>query len=224
MRLLLVFLVLSTRCSIIWAQGSTQQVFPWNPDANFDNAVGASDILATLAVYGNQIISPSPGCTYEGTTIEEVLLGPVTGEVVIDSMFVAFSFESISTYYLFGCPEPITDTLTFGTSAMLTNFNSTSTFWEIDGMDPYGAQISFKIWGDASSNAYGNDIQIYALESLGFVDDGFFGSRWGGFCDTSIPFPGEWSISEGGLNIPMCWGFSDQLTGYQIIPFWHFAE
>ena len=224
MRLLLASFFIAASCSTAYAQGSAQQVFPWNPDANYDNTVGASDILATLAVYGNQINSTPPGCTYEGTTIEQVLLGPVTGEVVIDSMYVAFSFESTSTYYLFGCPEPITDTLIFGTSAMLTNFNSTSTFWEIDGMDPHGAQISFKIWGDALNNAYGNDIQIFALESLGFVGDGFFGSRYGGFCDASLPFPSDWSISESGLNYEMCFGFADQLTGYQIIPYWHFAE
>ena len=48
--------------------GMAQSTMPWNPDANDDNYVGASDMLSTLAVYGQQIgIESSLTCDYDGT-------------------------------------------------------------------------------------------------------------------------------------------------------------
>lgn len=40
-------------CSFSVAQNNSIEVYPWNPDANSDNTVGATDILSSLSVYGN---------------------------------------------------------------------------------------------------------------------------------------------------------------------------
>jgi len=37
-------------CSFSVAQNNSIEVYPWNPNANSDNAVGATDILSSLSV------------------------------------------------------------------------------------------------------------------------------------------------------------------------------
>lgn len=91
-----------------------QSTMPWNPDANDDSYVGATDMLSTLAVYGQQIgIDSSLTCDYDGTPIEEFWGNVWNGDVIIDSMLVQYHTEDSAQVYLAGCPDPIWETVSY---------------------------------------------------------------------------------------------------------------
>jgi len=139
-------------------------------------------------------------------------------------MYVEFHLEDEATYYMWGCPDPITDTVLFSTNAMLTDIVIWDSGWQISGYDSFGGLTYFQFNQEAQSNTYLNSIMLQSLYNLGFLDDGLFGSQWGGWCNIQLPFPPEWEVTENGLEFPMCWGFAENLIDWTIIPYWHYAE
>jgi len=210
-----------------FSQNNSIHVYPWNPDANHNNNIGADDLLPFLSVFGNEFGLPPEPCTYDGTPLEELMFGIADGTIILDSLFLEYELEDITTYYPVGCPDQVTDTLIFNNSVMLTQFSTESNNWQISGSDNYGAynELNFQI----NSQLGQYTIQLYslALYALGFTPDGFFGSESAWTNQYSIPFPEDWYLDEEGIHIESGWS-EDAWALYanylHILPYWHYAD
>ena len=103
------------------AQGTTIHEYPWNPDSNNDNLIGVDDLMGLLSLYGTEFGNPPEPCDYDGTPLEDLVIGIADGSIILDSIFIEYELEDVSTYYVLGCPDPVTDTLIFSNSMMLEN-------------------------------------------------------------------------------------------------------
>ena len=103
-------------CLVVFAAFSAgaQSTMPWNPDANDDSYIGATDMLSTLAVYGQQFgIDSSLTCDYDGTPIEEFWGNVWNGDIIIDSMLVQYHTIDSAEVYVAGCPDPIWESVSY---------------------------------------------------------------------------------------------------------------
>jgi hypothetical protein len=229
MRLLvLCFALLSS--GLMVAQNNSIEVYPWNPDANNDNAIGTSDLLEFLPVFGTYFGTPPEPCDYEGTPLEELFAGLLTGAIVLDSVFVEFELEDSAEFYLIGCPEPVTDTVIFAYSSMIHGIGSlnNSNRYTFTGPDNEGFTTFTSFEVDVQTNTYRFSSQIDKLESTGFIEDGFFGgfshsSQW---VNTQLPFPNSWYFDAMGIHVT---GWEDHQWPFyanylHILPYWHYAE
>ena len=210
------------------AQGTTIHEYPWNPDWNNDNFVGSSDLTGFLSAFGSEFGNPPEPCDYDGTPLEDLVIGIADGSIVLDSMFIEYELEDVSTYYVLGCPDPVTDTLTFSNSVM---FNDGSTFssseWQVQGWDSYGSIMRFHFHYNTSSGTYWFHLRTNAIYELGFINDGFFGGYQSSTENSPIPFPEGWYLDEEGIHIESGWDEGDwpyYATYLHILPYWHYAE
>ncbi len=212
------------------AQGTTIYEYPWNPDWDNDNFVGSSDLTGFLSAFGSEFGNPPEPCDYDGTDLEAFVGQIFSGELVIDSIFIEYEVQDISSYFVAGCPEEQTDTLVFAESIMLSegSFNLAGGWgYECDGVSDYGGYTTNKIFFDGSSGHYTWKISAGSLGSLGFTSDGFFGSSSAETGDVSIPFPSEWYLDEYGIHIESGWDENDwpYYANYlHILPYWHYVE
>ena len=80
---------------------------PYNPDANGDDFVGVDDVLGVLGVYDTALMQPDLTCDYDGTDLEQLFAGLLSGELILDSVYVEYlMLDSVETFYP-GCPEPV---------------------------------------------------------------------------------------------------------------------
>ena len=155
------------------AQGTTIHEYPWNPDSNNDNQIGVDDLMGLLSTYGTEFGNPPEPCDYDGTPLEELLAGITNGDIILDSIFIEYELEDVSTYYPVGCPDSVTDTLIFAESALLTNFSDEGSYWRIYGCAAdYCHQLYF--YTTPSEGLYRFSFSNDAINQLGFVGDGFF--------------------------------------------------
>ena len=209
------------------AQGTTIHEYPWNPDSNNDNLIGVDDLLDFLPVFGDEFGNPPEPCDYDGTPLEDLVIGIADGSIVLDSMFIEYELEDVSTYYVLGCPDPVTDTLIFSNSMMLDNITFNGGNWDFNGLDSYSHLFRIKFHYDTSLGTYFWSLYSSAIHNLGFENDGFFGA-WASESDSSpIPLPEDWFLNEEGIHIESGWDEYDwpYYANYlHILPYWHYAE
>jgi len=209
------------------AQGTTIHEYPWNPDSNNDNLIGVDDLLDFLPVFGDEFGNPPEPCDYDGTPLEELMAGITNGDIILDSIFIEYELEDISSYYIVGCPDPITDTLIFANQMLLNNFLNLPSEWIMQGIDSYGFISQFHFTYDATLGLYEFVLNSSAISYLGFENDGFFGSSWAYSENSTIPFPEDWYLDDEGIHIDADWNESEWVhyTNYiHILPYWHYAE
>lgn len=212
------------------AQGTTIHEYPWNPDWNNDNYVGSSDLTGFLSAFGSEFGNPPEPCDYDGTPLEELLFGIVDGSVILDSMFIEYELEDAVSYFVIGCPDPITDTVIFNNTAMLESFSTPGAYdWKISGSDAYGHSMNFNFEPNAQTGLYEISIYSGSLIQLGFIYDGFFSGNPNGAWTslTPLPFPETWYLDENGIHIESGWDQNDwpYYANYlHILPYWHYAE
>jgi hypothetical protein len=211
------------------AQNNSINVYPWNPDSDNDNQIGVDDLQSFLTVYGNSFGLPPEPCTYDGTPLEELLGGIFSSSIIIDSLFVEYELIDSNTYYIAGCPNPITETIVFADAVILTpnGFNNAGGFgYEMTGSS-YGGYNQFKIFFEGSTGEYQFRLGFGGLNTLGFVSDGFFGSSTSSTDWVNIPLPSDWYIDEDGFHFESAWGEEDwaYYANYlHILPYWHYAD
>jgi len=207
------------------AQNNSINVYPWNPDSDNDNQIGVDDLQSFLTVYGNSFGLPPEPCDYEASSLEELVFGVYSGELVLDSIFIEYELESVSTYYEVGCPDPITDSLVFADAGFLypggnsCNWGQDETFFATSGI---GLHLSFNT--DISEGKYRILFTNNKINYLGFVEDGFFP-----YCscyytsEEQLPWPESWSLTENGISFPYgsCWSYANYI---HILPYWHYAD
>lgn len=209
------------------AQGTSIHEYPWNPDFNNDTYIGSEDLMGLLSTYGTQFGLPPEPCDYDGTPLEDLVIGIADGSIVLDSMFIEYELEDVSTYYILGCPDPVTDTLIFANATMLQTFNSGSYYWHLSGNDIYSHPFYFQWEFNLQAGTYGFYLQNNTLFDEGFENDGFFGSYYSSTDYSPIPFPEGWYLDEEGIHIESGWSSNDwpYYANYlHILPYWHYAE
>jgi len=212
------------------AQGTTIHEYPWNPDSNNDNIIGVDDLLDFLPVFGDEFGLPPEPCDYDGTPLEELLIGVTDGSVILDSIFIEYELEDDVSYFVIGCPEPITDTVIFNNTAMVESFSIQGAYqWTISGIDAYGHSFLFSFEPNAQTGLYQLSMYTASIVQLGFTYDGFFdGNANGAWTSPSpLPFPETWYLDENGIHIESGWGQNDwpYYANYlHILPYWHYAE
>jgi hypothetical protein len=212
------------------AQGTSIHEYPWNPDFNNDTYIGSDDLMGLLSTYGTQFGLPPEPCDYEGTPLEELAAGLLTGTIVLDSVFVEFELEDIGTYYLIGCPDPVTDTVIFAYASMIQGGSGTlnANRYSFYGYDNEGLPNYIQFEVNVQTNTYDFSAQIQKLASNGFIADGFFGgwSHSSGWLSAQLPFPSSWFFDAMGIHVT---GWAEDQWPYyanylHILPYWHYAE
>ena len=107
-------------CFSVSAQNNSINVYPWNPDSDNDNQIGVDDLQSFLTVYGNSFGLPPEPCTYDGTELEEWIGNWINGDIIVDSIYVEYEVEDISSFFIAGCPDQVSDTLILSGAYLLT--------------------------------------------------------------------------------------------------------
>ena len=207
---------------------AAQSTMPWNPDANDDSYVGATDMLSTLAVYGQQIgIDSSLTCDYDGTPIEDWVSQVLAESIIIDSILIQYHVLDSALIYLLGCPDPVWNVVSYERSYILNNQNSylNELAWWSDAL---GFNRNFRIEFYPTTGHYRFRITDFEVSSLGI--DEVLGSYTANAQQEQsvnwlIPFPvDEASFDENGLSFFDWSGFLEDATYVNILPYWHYAE
>ena len=210
-----------------FSQNNAIHVYPWNPDANQDNEIGMGDLLSFLSVFGNEFGLPPEPCTYDGSPLEELMFGILDGSMILDSIFMEYELEDITTYYPIGCPDQVTDTLIFNNTVLLTNFYVEGNSWTIGGYDNIGLN-ELRFHNEPQLGTYSFELYSVILGDLGFIDDGFFASYYSQTESYPIPFPEDWYLDENGIHIESDWDPNNHWAYYanylHILPYWHYAD
>ena len=220
-------------CFSVSAQNNSIHVYPWNPDSDNDNQIGVDDLQSFLTVYGNSFGLPPEPCTYDGTLLEDFFIGINTGEVILDSVYIEFELEDITSFYVEGCPDIITDTVVFAISHLFSDpfvyqpFNNPHLVQIfLNGIPGIGGDnITIHYNFNATNGLYYLRFINSMLPNLGFTADGFFVAYNAYTVESSIPWPSSWIYDENGLEIEF---LGDNWTSYanylHILPYWHYAD
>ena len=182
------------------AQGTTIHEYPWNPDWNNDNYIGSQDLTGFLSAFGSEFGNPPEPCDYDGTPLEELFMA-FNWSSHLDSIFIEFEIEDVSTYYVTAVLIQLQIQSFFQISNVQRDFDIGATaYWlTIDGIDNYGAFLmNFKIWFHKAIIFMG----CWSLAKLGFLNDGFFGRRLlRRYRLVSHPLPHDWYLDENGIHL-----------------------
>ena len=212
--------------------GSAQSTMPYNPDADDDSYIGASDILGLLPLYGQQFgIDSSLTCDYDGSEFEDFLTSVFDQNIVMDSVLIQYHVIDSGLVYSPGCPDPVWEVVSLERSFVLP-------LWAFSTNGPY--QIYFRLYDsfgtkrfiiDYSSNTgvYQFTIRDEEVSSQGYEvilgshisyakTDSLSGTSW------TLPFADSYSFSESGLSFSYCANFLSSATYMNILPYWHYAE
>lgn len=198
-----------------------QSTMPWNPDANDDSYVGASDMLSTLAVYGQQVgIDSSLTCDYEGSSLEEWLGDLWSGIILLDSVFVQWHVEDSAVVYVPGCPDPMMDYVSFERAGMLTSVYEYTNYAIRFGGGIIGGSAEVAFFWDAVNGTY--QTRVVSSEVNAGLSE-VLGSAYCYTLEEALPISGE--MSEEGIVFDL-WGdgFLSSATYVNILPYWHYAE
>ena len=210
--------------------GLAQQM-PYNPDANGDDFVGVDDVLGVLGVYDTALMQPDLECDYEGTDLEQLVGGLLSGSLILDSLYIEYLLvDSVITYFP-ECPDPVAIETVLERSYMFTNINNM-----LDQPNPgiqcyqsfygYTRNLILRFYPDNGKfKLYLEEPEVFALTAYPNV------SRWNDIdeqcCigETSLPFPDSWELNEDGIQVD--WyedTFIHNAQNFRMIPFWHEAE
>jgi hypothetical protein len=222
-------------CFSVSAQNNSINVYPWNPDSDNDNQIGVDDLQSFLTVYGNDFGLPPEPCTYDGTELEDLLTGILSGTIILDSLFWEYELEQTLTYYIIGCPDPVTETAIFSASYMLNVVQIGTNYWQArDNTNSHTIMFEYTPY----IGRYAFRISDWDQPQNTLFLDGFFGGTNGGQCMTSqetLPLPDWWYLDDNGLHlvdeegvhVADTWETYDWLyyANYlHILPYWHYAD
>ena len=197
--------------------GLAQQM-PYNPDANGDDFVGVDDVLGVLGVYDTALMQPDLECDYEGTELEQLFAGFLNQSLVLDSLYVEYSFVDSVGSYDPSCPDPIYSEVVLERSFMIPA-NGGSYF--SGGTVVFGYGRSFNLSYDEDSGAF----------ELWYVDDEVASlTSYNNYSfpyphPAYLPFPSNWYLDENGIQLLWAfYSFPRNCDSFRMIPFWHEAE
>ena len=217
-------ILLSLTGALLALSGMAQSTMPWNPDANDDSYVGATDMLSTLAVYGQQIgIDSSLTCDYNSSDFEDFMAAVILGDVILDSVLVQYHVFDSDSVFVPGCPGPVADSVSVERVRWFHSFSQSSYPWS-NGMQAVGGNGSYGniyfAW-----NVSNNEFRIHMMDTelASLANDGFFDNAWRSLWTGTIPFDPEVSFDSSGASLTWS-GYFNWATYVNMLPFWHYPE
>jgi hypothetical protein len=210
-----------------------QSTMPYNPDADDDSYIGATDLLGLLPLFGQQIgIDSSLTCDYDGTPIEEFWGNVWNGDIIIDSMLVQYHTIDSAQVFIAGCPDPAWETVSYErawmTGPATYELSNSRVRWDASLI---GYSRSFFLFFYPSNGDFRFRIFDTELDQTGLTDiigsHSSYAQSTEVCCDVSwlIPFPLELgSFDESGIHFEEWGGFLTNATYVNILPYWHYAE
>lgn len=207
-----------------------QSTMPYNPDADDDSYIGATDLLGLLPLFGQQFgIDSSLTCDYDGTPIEEFWGNVWNGDIIIDSILVQYHTIDSAEIYIAGCPDPTWETVSYERAWMTSSFadNGNEKYWYV-GLNGYIRYFRLFYYSDGGEFSFSvQDREVYEsglMEILGqqyaYAENETENSTvW------IIPFQTDAaSMDESGIHFMDWSGFLSGATYVSILPYWHYAE
>ena len=210
--------------------GMAQQM-PYNPDANGDDFVGVDDVLGVLGVYDTALMQPDLTCDYNGTDLENLMIGLIDGALILDSVYMEYLVYDTLVYFTPGCPDEVIEPLVLERGFVCDDVQSWSSDVGIfvDAVTSYfGYSRSVRFSYRSDSNTFRlsfNDYEVGQLPNFGS------GSVWSSqpfvypSCQDYIelPFPEDFELNSDGIQVHWCYG-AERYEHFRLIPFWHEAE
>lgn len=223
--------------AILAAFAAGAQSMPYNPDANDDGYIGAPDLLSLLPLFGSQVgIDSSFTCDYDGTEFESLIVGLITEEYVLDSVYLEYVIRDTLTYFTPGCPDEIVEPIVLERSCSMSDIahgNLNNSFGD-EGYEVvaqtflFGFERTLKLQYYESSNTFVLWLVDYEVAELpnhngeALWDDISTSSQT---AHVPLPFPSHWLIDEDGFQID--WRVTSWINAceyFRVIPYWHYAE
>ena len=227
----MVMKLLTTRFSGLVTFAAVAQQMPYNPDSNGDDFVGVDDVLGVLGVYDTALMQPDLTCDYEGTDLETAIVGLITEEFVLDSVYVEYLILDTLRYFTPGCPDEIVEPIVLErsyTCTILSNDLNQSQPYTAAESNLYGFYRAFQVYYSEASNGFTlsfSDTEVGGLPNHGS------GTFWDDLSTShqtavlTLPFPEQWELDEDGLQVDWRAGtWVNEAEHFRIIPFWHEAE
>ena len=216
---------------VAFAAGAQQM--PYNPDANADLFIGVDDVVGILSLYGTPLMQPQLTCDYEGTEFESLILGAITGEIIIDSVYVEYLIHDTLTYYTPGCPDLVIEPIVLERGMLIQGPSSLQSYnwgercYLNNSIFGYTREIQIDYHQNENTFAlllydYEIDITLPNFGIATFWDDLSTPDQT---AHLPLPFPEEWHLDEDGMQIDWrenTWASAAQ--EFRLIPFWHYAE
>ena len=207
-----------------------QNTMPYNPDADDDSYIGATDLLGLLPLFGQQFgIDSSLTCDYDGTPIEEFWGNVWNGDIIIDSMLVQYHTIDSAEVYIAGCPDPMWETVIYERAWTTDGFLSQSNGRMVWATSLIGHGREFILDYSASNGWFEFTLWDFEVGSTGL--DEVLGSQVShaindnNYNNWQIPFPvNAASMDESGIHFNQWSGFLSGATFVNILPYWHYAE
>ena len=197
----------------------------WNPDANGDDLIGFTDLASLLSVYNSSIgIDSSVTCEFIGTDLEELVLGALTGEVVIDSMYFESTLSGTAADYTLGCPDPVqtpwsvsqsTTTLDVETN-IDENYRNTSAY--VDFSNEFYAYFLVEAF-----RYEGGPWNFQTIIYSNYSDGPFYSSVYieDFVSGTNVPVQSTYAVFD---SLGIREATVDPNNYVRIVPYWHYAE
>ena len=199
---------------------------PYNPDSNGDNLVGSGDLLTFLTFYGNELIQSNLTCDYEGTELEQLIVGAITGALQIDSIYIEYLLLDTLEYFTPGCPDPVFEPVALERSYFVYPWyfnDDTNVAWQNNYLNYWRR---FYLSYDDSDNDFSIAIEDYEVSATtSYSSYGSYVISESGTGGTTLPFPATWFLDEDGMQLP--WSTSrwaGNCENFRLIPFWSVAE
>ena len=205
-----------------------QSTMPYNPDANDDSYIGATDILGVLPLYGQQFgIDSSLTCDYDGTPFEDWVGLVWNGGIIVDSILVQYHIIDSAQVYMAGCPAPVWEVASYERAWMTTSYlvQPTEMWWKSTHLG-YNRYFSMRFF--ATTGVYQFSISDAEIGNTDLYE--IFGGGGGfavenGSTNWQMPFDSNFvSIDESGLHFAQWSSAFAQASYLSILPFWHYAE
>ena len=196
----------------------------WNPDADDNGSIGATDVLATLSVYGNEWgVNTSLTCDYVPTDSEQWFVDVLTGQVVIDSLFFQQIQLTSSEVYVIGCPEPVIDTIVIEQTSWLFPSYIDLDYPELVFEDISVNEAFVNFYINYAAGTYGMYLiaepeNVSSIYSAGFP----LINQW--YYNAQLPFGADFILNESGIDGNLWNSPNDYVQFIQLIPYWHYAE
>lgn len=208
------------------------QSMPYNPDANDDGYIGSPDLLSFLPLFGSQVgIDSSLTCDYDGTPFESFIVGLITQDLVLDSIYVEYLIRDTLTYYTPGCPDLVIEPLVLERAYFMSEVGQSGTsngYVAYAFTNLFGLNREFSINYREIDNTYELRLKDIEVAYLPTHDDSDYWddlSTPSGTAHLTLPFPDYWLIDEDGFQID--WrdaGWTSACEFFRLIPYWHSAE
>ena len=195
----------------------------WNPDANGDDIIGATDLQSFLSVYGASVgIDSSVTCTFEGTEFQQWIVDVFNEVIVIDSVYFETTLSGVYEEYVLGCPDPVEVTWSVSEAGVGTMDNAFSTYEKVIYAgyfsSPVSAFLLFRAEQDNGTwffNGYVEANTYSSVELYSMADVLTFGGNGG--------VPNVYSnVVFDSLGIRVV---NQNPNNYvRAVPFWHYTE